>query len=289
MGEIKTIGITGASGFIGLNLSRWLQWAGYSIVELNRDVLENGNDRLQSKIDCCDAVINLAGASINKRWTKQYKKLLISSRVDVTKKLVSAINKSQSVKLLISTSAVGIYPSSGCHDESCTTTSDSFLGKLCVSWEAEARNVRPDIRCVIARFGIVMAKHGGAFDEMIKPYRLGINATLAEPQNYTSWIDIDDHIRAIQFIIENDNLAGVFNLTAPNPFNQMELAHALSGYYKTYMRLNMTPLLLKILMGESSELLTLSSCVKPQRLLSSGFMFKTLTISDFLKKIYPPI
>ena len=106
---MKTIAITGASGFVGTSLTKYFSNLGYKIIAISRDILNN-QEKLKDTLNQTDIVINLAGANIINRWSDSYKKLLYSSRIDTTSKIVNAINSIENKpKLLISTSAVGIY------------------------------------------------------------------------------------------------------------------------------------------------------------------------------------
>ena len=134
---MKTIAITGASGFVGTSLTKFFSNLGYRIIPISRDILNNEN-RLEETLKTTDTVINLAGANIIVRWTPQYKELLYSSRIDTTSKIVNAINTVENKpKLLISTSAVGIYDNKDTHNENGTFAND-FLSTLCQNWEKEA-------------------------------------------------------------------------------------------------------------------------------------------------------
>ena len=134
---MKTIAITGASGFVGTSLTKYFSALGYKIIPISRDIL-NDNKKLEETLNQTDIVINLAGANIINRWNQSYKKLLYSSRIDTTSKIVNAINSVQNKpKLLISTSAVGIYDNKSTYDENGSFSND-FLSTLCQNWEKEA-------------------------------------------------------------------------------------------------------------------------------------------------------
>ena len=134
---MKTIAITGASGFVGTSLTKYFSNLGYKIIAISRDILNN-QEKLKDTLNQTDIVINLAGANIINRWSDSYKKLLYSSRIDTTSKIVNAINSVQNKpKLLISTSAVGIYDNKSTYAENGSFSND-FLSTLCQNWENEA-------------------------------------------------------------------------------------------------------------------------------------------------------
>ena len=162
------IAISGASGFIGKRLSAFLELQGHQIVPLGRAMFrDNMSDQLIARLSQCEVVINLAGATINRRWTTEYKKELYNSRINVTRRLVQTINSlEQKPQLFISASAVGYYPTEGCHDDYSQERGEGFLSDLCCRWEAEAAKVHTDTRLVITRFGVVLSPDGGAFKEL---------------------------------------------------------------------------------------------------------------------------
>ena len=141
------IAISGASGYIGQHLTLFFTEKGDEVVPLGRNLFKEENfDELCHRVESCDVVINLAGASINKRWTKAYKQELYDSRIRTTHQLVNAINTRDILpKLFISTSAVGYYPTSGEYDEYNNRQGEDFLARLCGAWEKEARACLPDI------------------------------------------------------------------------------------------------------------------------------------------------
>ena len=145
------IAISGASGYIGQHLTLFFTEKGDEVVPLGRNLFKEENfDELCHRVESCDVVINLAGASINKRWTKAYKQELYDSRIRTTHQLVNAINTRDILpKLFISTSAVGYYPTSGEYDEYNNRQGEDFLARLCGAWEKEARACLPDVRLVI--------------------------------------------------------------------------------------------------------------------------------------------
>jgi len=175
---MKTIAITGASGFVGTNLTRYFENLDYKIIPISRDILNN-EQKLKSVLEESDVIINLAGANIIGKWTQKYKELLYSSRIDTTKKVVAALNQiTGKNKLLISTSAVGIYDNKATHDENGTFAND-FLSNLCQDWEKEALKAKSEnVKVSIFRFGIVLGQGGGAFAKMITPFKFGLGGVI---------------------------------------------------------------------------------------------------------------
>ena len=172
------IAISGATGFIGTHLTAHLTGLGHRAVPLGRSAFRS-QESLAAALAGCGAVVNLAGAPIDRRWSDAYKKQLYDSRIGTTRKLVAAINEmNPAPKVFVSASAVGYYPDQGCYDEYTAVKGTSFLSDLCESWEREASRVVPGIRLAVARFGVVLAPDEGAFAKMAFPFRKGIAARL---------------------------------------------------------------------------------------------------------------
>lgn len=186
------VAITGSGGFIGSHLSKRLEMFGHRVAPLRRYLFaQEGVDCLAQALAGCHAVINLAGAPIDRRWTDAYKRELVESRIMTTRKLVEAVNRlHEPPGVMISASAVGYYGSSGgCHGELDAPEADSFLAELCVAWEKEAGLVNSSVRLVLTRFGIVLSPDGGALPEMMRPARFGVTATAGNPDHlFPGWL-----------------------------------------------------------------------------------------------------
>ncbi len=281
---MKTIAITGATGFVGTNLTKFFKNLNYNIIPISREILNN-ESKLKNVLEQSDVVINLAGANIIGRWTPQYKELLYSSRIDTTSKIVNAINTVENKpKLLISTSAVGIYDNKDTHDENGTFAND-FLSTLCQNWEKEALKAKNETTKVsIFRFGIVLGKDGGAFAKMITPFRLCLGGIIGSGNQAFSYVHIDDLMSAYQFVIEK-NLDGIFNLTAPKPTTNLLFTRALGKALKRPTIFPVPEFVLKLIFSEGAKVLTDGQDVIPKKLLSLGFKFKFSNIEETLKAL----
>jgi uncharacterized protein (TIGR01777 family) len=267
------IAITGSSGFIASNLISYFP----NYVAIRR---EDTEEDILKKLQGVDIVFNLAGATILKRWSENYKKILISSRIETTKKLVNAINKS-SVKHFISTSAIGIYPDNILCDENCKNLADDFLGTLAKKWEEEA--LKANKPTAILRVGVVLGK-GGALKEMILPFKLGLGGIIGNGEMKMSWIDIEDLIRIYKFIIDK-RLTGIFNATSPNPVTNREFTKTLAKLLNRPAIFKIPKFLLYLRYGEGVKVLTSSKEVYPNRMLKEGFKFKYSTIEKSLSHL----
>ncbi|MCK9337669.1 MAG: TIGR01777 family oxidoreductase [Arcobacteraceae bacterium] len=283
------IAITGVSGFVGTTLKNHFIGNGHEVVSIGRSDLLS-LFQLTKKIDGCDVVINLAGASIIARWTPEYKELLRSSRIDSTATLTQAILHSETKpKLLISTSAVGIYANDGIYDEVEYKYSDDFLGNLCQEWEKTAFEAKSDeTRVAIFRFGIVLGKDGGALAKMLTPFKFGVGGTIGNGNQAFSFIHIEDLVRAYDFVINHEDLDGVFNLTSPKPTTNKGLTQALGKALNRPTFLPLPEFVLNLIFGEGAKVLTDGQSAIPLRLMESGFEFKykniDYTIDDLINR-----
>ncbi len=270
--RLPVIGVTGSSGFIGSNLLESLTQSGFRVKPIGRD-FKAGD------INECDVIINLSGASINRRWSDSYKKILEESRVGTTARVVSAIKESNRVKLLINTSAIGIYKqdSTTIHDESSTLLEDDFLSLLCKKWEKEALKAAQFTRVVVARLGLVMSEKGGALPKMSLPAKLGVAAITGSGEQFVSWIMLEDLIRAFVHIINNESISGVINITSPHPLTNRDLTQKIASRYRSFLKVRVPEIVLRVAMGESSSVLIKGAKVYPGVLENSGFTFNYLS------------
>lgn len=282
---MKTIAISGASGFVGTHIKNYFTPLGYEVVGISRSDLSN-EQQLQEKITQSDVVINLAGANIIHRWSDSYKELLYHSRIDTTQKIVDAIKKVvNKPAVLISTSAVGIYSNEQVNSEEDYQYGDNFLANVCKQWEEEAFKAKEDTRVCIFRFGIVLGKDGGALQTMLPPFKFGVGGTIGDGSQYFSFIHIDDLLRAYEFIITHKEHDGIFNLGAPEPTTNKGLTKALG---KTLHRPTLFPVpqfALQLIYGEGASVLTDGQSMVPKHLLDSGFEFKYHNIEQTIENL----
>lgn len=285
--RIMKIAISGASGFIGTQLSECLNLRGHQTVPLGRDLFESKSIQpLIHQLGGCDAVINLAGESINKRWTEKHKEAIYHSRIDTTRKLVDAVNaQSRPPELFISTSAVGYYPSEGCYSEWDAVNGPGFLAKVCRDWEQEVTHLVPSVRRVITRFGLVMSARGGIFPKFARPAKMKVSIRMGSGQQNLAWIDLLDLLCAMEFILDRPEISGPVNFVSPRRLTYSQFAAAVSEHYHDWITLPVPRIALQLALGESSQLITQGQCVSPEKLLSHGFTFQSNNITDFLNRI----
>lgn len=284
--------VTGSTGLVGMALVKALERDGHTVCRLMRpesvvsgdkkegfDVAWNpASGELGGAGVGADAVVNLAGASIaGGRWRKARKELLCASRIDTTRALVNALAKMTArPTVLVSASAIGIYGDR--QDEVLTEESKpgtGFLARLAREWEAEALEAEAlGIRVVLARFGVILAKHGGALAKMLLPFKLGAGGRLGSGKQWMSWITLDDVVGATRFAIENGTVRGATNVVAPNAVQNAEFTEALARRLGRPALLPAPAFALRLALGEMADALLLASQrVKPQVLEKLGYRF----------------
>ncbi len=286
--------LTGGSGFIGSALIEELVARGDKVVLVTRSLaaaqqrwdgkvdarLWNGRDPgpWVMAVDGADAVVNLAGESVaGARWTPERKLALIKSRIDSTRDVVAAIHAANDRPLvLVNASAVGYYGESpeGVCAENAPQGSD-FLAALCGQWEREALAAEKDeIRTVMARFGVVLGKGGGALAKMLPPFKLGVGGPLGSGSQPFPWIHVDDAVGAILHAISDVKLAGPVNVAAPDAKTNAEFTKALGRALHRPAFLPTPAFALRLALGEMSGLLLGGQRAVPKKLLARGYEFR---------------
>ncbi|MEA4808145.1 TIGR01777 family oxidoreductase [Macellibacteroides fermentans] len=279
------IAITGASGFIGKKLCDFFQRNNHTPVALSRSMLASP-EGLISTLEGTDIVINLAGASISKRWTSKYKQEIMDSRVLTTRRLVTALNQMAAPpSLCISVSAVGIYPDSGVHGESSPMRGTGFLTHVCESWEQEARMLKPEIRLVITRFGVVLGKEGGAAPLMLVPFRFFAGSIIGNGRQGMPWIHIDDLANAIQWLIEQKQVSGVVNFVSPQLTNNEQFSKTAAKVMHRPCWFRIPTFVFQIILGEGHTMVTSGQQVVSDVLFHSGFKFRYPKLEDAIRSI----
>lgn len=282
------IAISGASGFIGTNLSDYFKKNGNIIVPINRFLLDDESaEKLKEALSDVDVVINLAGTSINHRWTESYKKKIYDSRIFTTRRIVETINSlERKPQIFISVSAVGYYPSEGCYDEYSSTKGDSFLSDICYRWEQEARQVSASVRLAITRFGVVIAEKGGAFKQMTLPMKFKVATVVGPGSQSFAWIYIDDLVMAMKHIIETPSINDIINFVTPEHVTNKEFTETIAKHRKCFIRLTIPQFFLRMILGKASSVITEGQCVIPHKLLDSGYKFIAPTVEKLADILY---
>mgnify|MGYP002629294396 CR=1 FL=1 len=284
--------LTGGTGLIGRHFSAALVERGDEVICVSRKaerarlklspgvaVLEADPTvagRWQDSVADCDVVVNLAGEPLSSgRWTSRRKKRFRRSRLETTRRVVEGVRRSNRVKLLISASAVGIYGDGGREPQyEERQASGDFLGRLAHEWESCALEAADATRIVLARFGVVLASSDGALPRMAVPFRWGLGGPLGNGKQYLPWIHIDDVLRVLFYMIEQDDLIGPVNVVAPDPPTQREFAALLGEVLGRPARVTAPAWVLRLLLGEMADMVLSSYRAVPKALRAKSFAFE---------------
>lgn len=282
--------ITGAAGFVARHMIRDFLQRGWTITAVDRNEPPESfkNDNIhyiqadtskpgswQDAVAKADAVVNLAGKNIFSRWTEKYKQLVYDSRIQTTTNLVEAMDEGRP-GVLCSTSAVGYYGDKGDRPADETAPAgDDFLARLSIDWENAALAAQQKgVRVVLPRFALVMAKDGGALAAMLPSFKFFAGGPMADGTHWMPWIHMEDLVGAMAFVIENSDISGPVNFTAPNPVRNREFAKTLGRVLRRPAMLRVPGFVLKMAMGELGKLMLNSQRAVPARLLDAGFEFQ---------------
>lgn len=266
--------ISGASGLVGTHIKKIYAAQGDNIVALGREDFSGSLKAMAEKVNRNDIIIHLAGAPIVARWTASHKKAIMASRINTTHMLVQAMELAKKKpKMFISTSAVGIYADGAVNTEKDAHLAEGFLSEVCQRWEAEALAARHLTKVAIFRFGVILAKDGGALKQMLPPFKLGLGGPIAGGKQGFSWIHIDDLLQAYRFVIAR-KLDGVFNLTAPQITDNALFTKELGAALHRPVFMPIPAFGLRMVYGEGAVSLTSGQKVLPERLLEEGFEFR---------------
>ncbi|MGB5633259.1 MAG: TIGR01777 family oxidoreductase [Waterburya sp.] len=301
------IAITGATGLVGSSLVAQLTQKGHQILIFTRNSSkaqkifpasafpnleivqytpqESGD--WQQNVSGCDAVVNLAGEPIAERWSPQQKEAIMQSRQIGTRKLVEAIAMAdKKPQVLVSGSAVGYYGTSEttAFDESNDAGQD-FLAQVCQNWEAEAQKVTESgVRLVILRIGIVLA-NGGALGKMLGPFKMFAGGPIGSGKQWFSWIHRDDLVSLISHAVEQEDMSGVYNATAPNPVRMGQLCKTLGEVMNRPSWLPVPDFVLEVLLGDGAIVVLEGQRVLPKKTQTSGFSYQYPDLKPALAEI----
>ena len=303
MGVYVKIVIAGGTGLIGETLSSLLVERGHEVFILTRDKkkysLNSGpvhyiswlhdGAKPEERLGSVDVMINLAGSTINTRWSSKGKEKIVTSRLSAVDELHRIINKlPRKPKVFVNASAIGFYGTSEKEEytERTEQPGNDFLADTVVKWETSVKKIEKEgIRTVLCRFGLVLDDQQGAFPLMLLPYRFFIGGTIGSGNQWVSWIHVQDVVRAILFVIENELVKGPVNFTAPSPVPMKKFGRAISYIWERPHWLPVPSFVLKVILGEMSLLLLKGQYVFPEKLLKSGFVFHYPELEMALKAI----
>lgn len=296
--------IAGATGLIGTQLVKFWLDQGVNVTVIGRDkqkiIAHFGNninayewsELSTDLIKEAQLIVNLAGANIGeKRWSAARKNELLASRVNATKILANlcAPLGAQS-PVLFNASAVGIYPfgEDQYTEDTVISESGSFLNQIAQQWENATQQAKSNqVRVINLRFGVVLAKQGGALPKMALPFYFFLGGKIGSGQQWISWVTIPDICRAIDFIYQQNTFFGAVNIVAPQSVRQKEFAQILGNTLHRPSLFPLPELIVKFVFGEmGNELLLSGQSAIPKRLSDAGFQFLYPTLAEAFQMIY---
>lgn len=296
--------ITGGLGFVGRYITNLLLQQGHEVTAtgsrkspkkpehtnfryIAADTTREGD--WQQEASSADVLVNLAGRTIFKRWDESYKQRIYSSRILTTRHLVDTISAAKPVTL-ISTSAVGYYGDQ--KDDilmEIQPPGTDFLAVLSRDWEAEALAAeKKGTRVVITRFGIVLGNGGGALAKMLPVFKVFLGGPIGSGKHWVPWIHIGDLAAALQFLIENSNCRGAYNVSAPAPVRYREFSNTVGRALGRPSFIKTPAFAVRLAMGELGNVLLASQRAVPHRLLEAGYKFQFTDIDSALDDLMLP-
>ena len=290
--------ITGGTGLIGAALAQSLAKDGHEVIVLSRNPgshsLPNGvrAEKWDGKTavswshlaDGADAIVNLAGENLAgsgllpSRWTAERKQRIRQSRLDAGQAVVEAVTAvTNKPRVVIQASGVDYYGALA--DEVVTETSppgkDGFLANVTIDWEAATAAVTAQgVRQVVIRSGVVFSRDGGPFKTLIFPFKLFAGGPLGNGRQWLSWIHLEDEVRAIRFLLEQETAVGAYNLCAPQPLTYRDMAKVVGKVMKRPSFVPAPAFALRLLLGEVADVVLNGRRALPSRLEEAGFTFR---------------
>lgn len=292
--------IAAGTVFLGKNLEKYFTEKGNEVYILTRSPKRNNEMYWNAKtlgewkniLENADILINLAGKSVDCRYTEKNKKEIYSSRIDSTKVLQKAIDDCRNkpkVWLNASSATIYVHSETQLNTEENGIIGDDFSMNICKSWEKEFFKAKTEnLRKVALRTSIVLGNNGGAFPKLKMITKFGLGGKQGRGNQNVSWIHIEDFCRIVEYIIDHENMSGAVNVTAPNPLSNKEFMMKLRKEMKAPFGLNAPVWQLEIasiFLKTETELLLKSRNVYPDKLMKSGFEFSYLEIDSAFKNL----
>lgn len=295
----RCVAVTGANGMVGRALCAFLTTGGHRVIRLVRGAPKDsdevrwdpsGGDWDPSALEACDAVIHLAGENIAaRRWSAEHKAKVLSSRVEGTRSLVSALGRlSRKPRTLLCASAIGFYGAERLETvgEDADAGGD-FMAEVCRAWEAEAEKATTlGIRVARMRIGVVLSPEDGALAKMLPAFQFGVGGRVGGGQQKMSWVSLDDVVYAIHFLLMQESASGAFNLTAPVSTDSAAFAKTLGRVLRRPAFMPLPAFAVRAAFGEMGEALLLGSIdARPHRLEAAGFRFEYPDLEAALRHV----
>ncbi len=296
--------VTGGTGFIGTRVCTALHEQGDTVRVLSRNPT-----RAQTKLKWArevygwtpeteklpseatsdvKAVVHLAGETIAGKWNAEKKRRIRDSRVLTTRNLVTSFKAADTKPdVLVCASAIGYYGGSG--EEHLTEVSPAgtdFLAEVCQEWETEAQKaIEFGIRVVMVRIGLVLGLGGGLLAQVLLPFKMGVGGILGSGQQWMSWIHVDDVVGIVLHALENGEICGPLNATAPVPVRNTEFTKTLGTVLRRPTLFPVPTFGLRLMMGEFADFVVLSQNVLPEKTEVSGYEFRYRTLEPALRDL----
>ena len=282
----RTVAISGESGLIGGALATALRDRGDRVLKLVRREASAPDevcwdwvaDRFEAeKLAAIDAVVHLAGKNIAARWSDESRVGIWDSREKGTQLLTRGLLKLESPpKMVISASAIGYYGYGRCRQiDDDSQRGEGWMADLCAAWEAAATPLaEAGIRLVQPRIGIVLTPEGGALEQMLTPFRLGVGGRLADGEQGMSWIGLSDIVKLLLTAIDDERYHGPMNATAPQPVSNADFTRTLGRVLRRPTIFPVPSFVVRLIWGEMGQRLMLDGdYIQPTNLLRLGFQF----------------
>lgn len=287
--------IAGGTGFLGKELSQYFLALGHEVIIISRNDTQYNwsSESLQSALQNSDAVINLAGRSINCRHTQKNKEQILQSRIHSTQAIGQALQKlNQPPKVWINASAIAVYPPAfdKFYDENSSTTSSNFLSHVVQQWEDSFFSfAHLGIRQLALRTGVVLGRHDGAFKPLALLTKYGLGGKLASGKQLVSWLHIHDYCRIVEFVLANKQLTAVVNCVSPQPLTNEAFMQSFRKVLQVPFGLPAPAFAVKVgtyVLGTEASLVLDSIGVLPIKLQNNDFKFKFPHILDALEQLF---
>jgi uncharacterized protein (TIGR01777 family) len=288
--------LTGASGLIGRALAlRWRALGG-EVIELAHEPRANAltwhpeRGEIPAKaLEDVAVVVHLAGATVGQRWSSTSKKAIHDSRVFSTRLLaerIAALPPAQRPRVFICASAIGYYGFQRAEPvDEAAAPGKGFLADVCCAWEAAATPaVAAGVRAVFARFGVVLARHGGAIEQLLKVFNMGMAGPAGPGTQRVSWIGLADAVEALLFLAARAEMRGPANLVSPHVCTNRELVELMSRLIQKPAKAAVPAFALKLMFGEMAvETILADLAVRPRRLEEAGFAWRHAALEAALR------
>ncbi len=287
--------VTGGTGLVGSRLISALQKEGYAVTVFSRSANPRKGITVlpwpltaegKQAVAEASVVFNLAGAPVAQRWTEKARNEILESRTGTTDALVNALTGSDTV--LISASAIGLYPEGNQELSEDNKPAQGFLANVVQAWEASAmRGTENGHRVVCLRIGLVLSPDGGALAKLLPLFKFGLGSPVGDGSHWQSWIHIDDLVAMMVFAAKNSTMSGAYNAVSPEPVSNKRLSKALAKALRKPFFLPPVPaFVLRLVFGRMSSIVLASQRVSSQRIRTAGFTFAHPTVEEAMHDLF---